>query len=430
MPKTAVVLAGGGSRGAYQIGVWQALRELDIPYHIVTGTSVGALNGAFMVQGDFDAARQIWENISSKDVLQDLFDGQEDDTLSDRQVWAAFVREALEKGGADVAPLERMIRTSIDEQRFRASPVDFALVTVEYPSLKPCEIAKRDIPAGMLTQYLLASAACFPAFKSQEIEGKRYIDGGYHDNMPVNLALALGADEVIAVDLESVGLMRKVKRPVSRMTVIRPGWPLGSFLRFERNTAQRNIRLGYLDGMKAFGKLDGYLFTFRRDSCFEATKRLHASTAELLDQARKRDPKLTAALSALLTRKMMKDFRQKTQQRLPFTVGRQLILAAEYAGCCLRLNPTQIYDFQAFGRQLLAALEAVAQAPAPGLSQLSRSIEELRRWEPALLLLYFTRRIREFLKTGKGGNLLLLAGTFWKEFLAAGYLCCLENLRV
>lgn len=39
--KRAVVLAGGGSRGAYQIGVWQALRELGIEYHIVTGTSVG-----------------------------------------------------------------------------------------------------------------------------------------------------------------------------------------------------------------------------------------------------------------------------------------------------------------------------------------------------------------------------------------------------
>ena len=53
MSKTAVVLAGGGSRGAYQIGVWKALRELGIEYQLVTGTSVGALNGVLMVQGDF-----------------------------------------------------------------------------------------------------------------------------------------------------------------------------------------------------------------------------------------------------------------------------------------------------------------------------------------------------------------------------------------
>lgn len=48
--KRAIVLSGGGARGAYQIGVWKALRELNIKYDIITGTSVGALNGALMIQ--------------------------------------------------------------------------------------------------------------------------------------------------------------------------------------------------------------------------------------------------------------------------------------------------------------------------------------------------------------------------------------------
>ena len=45
--KRAIVLSGGGSKGSYQIGVWKALRKLKIDYQIVTGTSVGALNGGF-----------------------------------------------------------------------------------------------------------------------------------------------------------------------------------------------------------------------------------------------------------------------------------------------------------------------------------------------------------------------------------------------
>ena len=49
----AVVLSGGGSKGAYEMGVWKALRKLHISYDIVTGTSVGALNAAFMVQKDY-----------------------------------------------------------------------------------------------------------------------------------------------------------------------------------------------------------------------------------------------------------------------------------------------------------------------------------------------------------------------------------------
>ena len=47
--KRAIVLSGGGAKGAYQIGVWKALRKLKLNYSIVTGTSVGALNGAFFV---------------------------------------------------------------------------------------------------------------------------------------------------------------------------------------------------------------------------------------------------------------------------------------------------------------------------------------------------------------------------------------------
>ena len=46
--KRAVVLSGGGSKGSYEIGVWKALRRLHIKYDIVTGTSIGALNGALM----------------------------------------------------------------------------------------------------------------------------------------------------------------------------------------------------------------------------------------------------------------------------------------------------------------------------------------------------------------------------------------------
>ena len=46
----AIVLSGGGSKGAYEIGVWKALRKLHIKYDIVTGTSVGALNAALMTQ--------------------------------------------------------------------------------------------------------------------------------------------------------------------------------------------------------------------------------------------------------------------------------------------------------------------------------------------------------------------------------------------
>ena len=52
--KLALVLAGGGARGAYEVGVWQAMSELGMEIDIVTGSSVGSINGAMVCQGDLE----------------------------------------------------------------------------------------------------------------------------------------------------------------------------------------------------------------------------------------------------------------------------------------------------------------------------------------------------------------------------------------
>src|SRR5699024_11512775 len=66
-----LVLAGGGARGSYQIGVWRALDELGWTAGAVTGTSVGCLNGAMYVLGQYETARDMWLTIHSGDVMAD-----------------------------------------------------------------------------------------------------------------------------------------------------------------------------------------------------------------------------------------------------------------------------------------------------------------------------------------------------------------------
>lgn len=68
--KRAVVLAGGGAKGAYQIGFWRALRELNIDYQIVTGSSVGALNAALMADGNFEGGLEMWQSITTEDIIE------------------------------------------------------------------------------------------------------------------------------------------------------------------------------------------------------------------------------------------------------------------------------------------------------------------------------------------------------------------------
>ena len=69
--KIGLVLAGGGARGAYEIGVWKALRELGIDQYIkvVSGSSIGALNSMLFVQGDIDFAEKLWKSITKEQIL-------------------------------------------------------------------------------------------------------------------------------------------------------------------------------------------------------------------------------------------------------------------------------------------------------------------------------------------------------------------------
>ncbi len=69
--KTALVLGGGGSRGAYEIGVWQALKALGIRIDMVYGTSVGAINAAMVAQGDIDLTADLWKELET-DMVFDM----------------------------------------------------------------------------------------------------------------------------------------------------------------------------------------------------------------------------------------------------------------------------------------------------------------------------------------------------------------------
>ncbi len=431
MSKTAVVLAGGGSRGAYQIGVWKALREMGMEYQLVTGTSVGALNGALMVQKDYDTALQVWENLSFQDVVGDMLADKQ--VLNDRQLTEIFAKEAFEKGGADISALQNFIDSLIDEQKFRQSSVDFALVTVEYPLLKPLELQKKDIPQGMLGEYLLASAACFPAFQAKEISGQKYIDGGYHDNMPINLALEMGADEIIAVDLESIGVSRKIKKGAYRITLIRCPWSLGSFLKFEGELAQRNIRLGYLDALKAFGELDGQLYAFQKDSAHFYTAALRAQIEHILEQAKQQEPKIVGTLSRVLMRRMLREFRKRSQYTAnrSFTLSRQMIMAAEYLGEIFSISPEQTYEFGSFLSLIQKSAEELRNQPiAKSLTDLPKIGQNLQKKDRALLVLLFCERIDRFLNGGGSLMELVFILAFWREFVAAIFLYMIQKTDI
>ena len=161
-PCKALVLAGGGARGSYQVGVWRALMELDWHPQIITGTSVGSLNGAMFVLDQYETARDMWLAIRSKDVMELP---EEDADLS---ALHQFLRSVVKAGGMDVTPLEEIVERVLDEDALRAAPIRFGLVTVEQRGLKPRELpASRRCVRGRSTgsSFWMAATAttCPPA---------------------------------------------------------------------------------------------------------------------------------------------------------------------------------------------------------------------------------------------------------------------------
>ena len=257
-PRKALVLAGGGARGSYQVGVWRALTELGWNPQIITGTSVGSLNGAMFALDLYETARDMWTSIRSQDVMELP---EETRNLTELH---QFLRDVVRAGGMDVTPLEEIVERVLDEDALRASPIRFGLVTVEKRGLKPRELPLEEIPKGTVKDYLLASAACFPALRAKQIDGVQFLDGGYRDNMPTGLAQKMGAEELVCVDLEGVGITLP-NRTGLPTTMVRSYWELGDILHFDPDTARRNIELGYYDTLRAFGRLRGCAYAVAKN---------------------------------------------------------------------------------------------------------------------------------------------------------------------
>ena len=293
--KTALVLGGGGSRGAYEIGVWQALRELGIKLDIVCGTSVGSINGAVIVQDEFDLAVKLWHELETEmifDVDIPKQSAKKSPSVSldiagmPLEEARAYTREIIKNGGASSNGLASILNKYLDEDAIRRSPIEYGLTTVELPNLKPHYIYKEEIPHGKLIDYIIASSSFAPAVQPHEIDGVEYIDGGFADVVPIELALNKGADNIIAVNLHAVGVMRKDKFKkaeiaADKVTTISCPHEMGSVLVFNKDNARRLMRLGYLDAMKTFNIFSGNFYTFPHKT-FDKKTLLGADTAAKL----------------------------------------------------------------------------------------------------------------------------------------------------
>ncbi len=262
--KYGIVLEGGGARGAYQIGAWKALKEAGIAIGGISGASVGALNGALMCMDDLDRACHIWENLTySKvmnvsDALIEKFRSK-DLEIQDFQELGSAVGKALKDGGLDVTPLKDLIEETVDEERIRASERELFVITYSLTDWKKVVINIKELSDGEMSDALLASAY-FPAFKREKLGGKRYMDGGSADNVPIEPLLERGYKNLIVIRIYGLGRdsERFLEIPEDVAVYhIAPRQDLGGILEFSGKKARKLMTLGYYDAMRSLYGLEG-----------------------------------------------------------------------------------------------------------------------------------------------------------------------------
>ena len=256
-----LVLAGGGTKGAYEVGIWKALCEMGVNVTAIVGASIGALNGALFLQDDYMATAKMYENIKIDNIMnvngidanKNIFD------LSNIFNLAA---DYTKQKGIDNTPLREMIRKYVDMDKLYNSPIDFGLVTYSVKNKTPLQVFKNEIPKEQMEDYLLASS-CFPIFKPQIINGEEYYDGGLYDNIPSNMLIEKGYKNIIIADIAGVGFSKKTVNKDIYVKVISSSEDLGGTFEFNHERILNNIKLGYLDTMKSFNKLQGHIYYFK-----------------------------------------------------------------------------------------------------------------------------------------------------------------------
>ena len=182
---TALILSGGGAKGAWEAGVAAALVERGLPLRLVAGSSAGALNAAMVADGRLDRLQALWRTVTREQVY----------TLRPSVLFAGLLPGvltllALDRAGSllDPAPLRALITDAIDLERIRASHVELLVVATD--------LARYDKRAfdnhSVSVDALMAATAVPGAFPPVRVDGVPLVDGGLTGRAPVLEALALG----------------------------------------------------------------------------------------------------------------------------------------------------------------------------------------------------------------------------------------------
>ena len=232
---TALVLSGGGAKGAYEAGVAAALAERGVAIRLVAGSSAGALNAAMIAAGQTDRLDALWRGLTRDRVY----------ALRTRVLFAGLLPGwltllALDRAGSlfDAAPLRELIDATLDLERVRASPVRLLVVTSDLARREARVFDNRTVTR----QALLAASAVPGAFPAVDVDGTLLVDGGLTGRAPVLEALDGGEPLSRALVVMSYAAAEQGRPPTTMRRALEEAFEMGMIHQIRRDVELARLK--------------------------------------------------------------------------------------------------------------------------------------------------------------------------------------------
>jgi NTE family protein len=263
--KIGFCLAGGGARGPYQVGVAKALEELGYWEKIsaFSGTSIGAVNSAFLSSLGVQKTEELWHGIS------------DDDIKTTEGTFKRIIKEGrniAETGLYNISALSGYMSDNLDFERFKEKEVYvtlseggnanesiFGLIKSSYAHFiknnsKVIYARLGNQPKEKIIDLIVASCSIPLIFPPVTIQKKKYYDGGVYDNVPIEPLAQCGCDTIIVAHLHLLDFIDKAKYPGINILEIKHTGSLGGLLNFSPTRVASLVELGYQDTLNFFNK--------------------------------------------------------------------------------------------------------------------------------------------------------------------------------
>ena len=239
-PKIGLALGGGGAKGAAEVGVLKVLEEAGVQVDYIVGTSIGSIVGGLYAAGY--SASELETMFQTQEWLSLLTDrkaslNNEPYTTIDgvTYIFGFPVMDRNSQGigvmsGGKIEQLIDSMASAKGCKNFEGLKIPFCCVTADIRNAKEVILSK-----GMLSRALRASMSIPGIFKPVEYNGLLLVDGGMLNTLPVDVCRQMGADIVIAVDLQQNEQKPRQKSDLSALTGIASLFGLGGILEWITN---------------------------------------------------------------------------------------------------------------------------------------------------------------------------------------------------